>query len=119
MFKLKVPPKSIQSWADRYEEHYDDREVTATGKAARAAGYLTGDQFREIAKWKSPRTQPRCLRNSEAFVRQVTRSALGAAEPRFKIEVLRLLDGVDWPTASVILHLCDAERWPIIDYPRA
>jgi hypothetical protein len=45
----------------------------------------------------------------------VTRQALTSKEPRFKIEVLRLLDGVDWATASVVLHFCDRERWPILD----
>lgn len=50
------------------------------------------------------------------FVREVTAAAFSASEPRFKIEVLRLLDGVDWPTASVLLHFCDTEPWPIIDY---
>jgi hypothetical protein len=33
----------------------------------------------------------------------------------FKIEVFRLLDGVDWPTASVILHFCDRGQYPILD----
>jgi hypothetical protein len=28
---------------------------------------------------------------------------------------LRLLDGVDWATTSVILHFCDRRRWPILD----
>jgi hypothetical protein len=28
---------------------------------------------------------------------------------------LRALRGVDWPTASVLLHLAYPERWPILD----
>ena len=45
----------------------------------------------------------------------MTRHALAARDARFKIEVLRLLDGVDWATASVVLHFCDPEPWPILD----
>lgn len=116
MFKLRVPKDSIESWASRYSEFYDDSEVEALGHAARTAGYLAADQFRRIARWKTPRSQSRCRKNSETFVREVTAAAFSASEPRFKIEVLRLLDGVDWPTASVLLHFCDKEPWPIIDY---
>jgi hypothetical protein len=69
-----------------------------------------------MAKWKTPRSQSRCFKNSDEYVHAVTSNALAASEPRFKIEALRLLDGVDWPTASVILHFCDRGDWPIIDY---
>jgi hypothetical protein len=27
-----------------------------------------------------------------------------------------LLDGVSWPTASVILHFCHPEPYPVLDY---
>ncbi len=30
--------------------------------------------------------------------------------------ILRSLSGVDWPTASVILHFCDPVPYPILDY---
>ncbi len=30
--------------------------------------------------------------------------------------VLRFLDGVEWPTASTILHFCGARPYPILDY---
>ena len=32
------------------------------------------------------------------------------------MELLRLLHGVDWPTASTILHFCDRRAYPILDY---
>lgn len=116
MFKLKIPRDAIQVWADRYGEYYDDTDAQAVGAAARVAGYLTLDQFLKIAKWKTQRSKSLCLRNSDAYVRTVTGSAFSATEPRFKVEAFRLLDGVDWPTASVILHFCDSQRWPILDY---
>jgi len=48
-------------------------------------------------------------------VKEVTRAALGSKDERFKIQALRLLEGVEWPTASVILHFCDRGRYPILD----
>jgi hypothetical protein len=30
--------------------------------------------------------------------------------------ILRSLEGVEWPTASVILHFCDRGPYPILDY---
>jgi hypothetical protein len=116
MFKLRFRRNTLVEWAGRYSKYYDDSEVIEIGREVRTQGYLKAQQFRLIARWKTPRTQSRCLKNSEEYVNAVTGSALAASEPRFKIEALRLLDGVDWPTASVILHFCDRADWPIIDY---
>ena len=33
-----------------------------------------------------------------------------------KVGVLLLLEGVSWPTASVILRFCDRGLYPILDY---
>jgi hypothetical protein len=46
----------------------------------------------------------------------VTRTALATPDDRLRIEVLRLLRGVDWPTASVILHFAHTDRYPILDF---
>ncbi len=115
-FKLRFPGGAIAHWAEQYPAIYDDEPVVALGEVARATGYLTREQFLNIAEWKTKRSKSRCRKNSEEFVRAVTSSALASDEPRFKIEVLRLLDGVDWATASVVLHFCDREKWPILDF---
>ena len=115
-FKLKFSQSSIGTWAARYGDDYDDRDALRVGASARAAGFLSRDDFLALAAWKTARSKSRCRLNSEEFIREVTRSSLASDEPRFKIEVLRLLDGVDWATASVILHFCDKSTWPIIAF---
>ena len=46
----------------------------------------------------------------------MTSTALSTQNERLKIEVLTLLCGVEWPTASVILHFCANDRYPILDF---
>lgn len=113
VFNLRFPEMAIGVWAARYDETNDDSKVLEIGAAAR---FSTRPEFLTIGLWKSSRPRKRCERNSSEYVREVTAAALGSRDPRFKIEVLRLLDGVDWPTASVVLHFCDRDAWPIIDF---
>ena len=35
---------------------------------------------------------------------------------RLRIGALRCLSGVEWPTASVLLHLAHKEHYPILDF---
>lgn len=116
VFSLRFPPSEMNQWSVRYHDFYDDKVAEEIAVVARPKGYLTLDQFLLLAKWKTPRSQSRCRKNSESYVQHVTGTAFAAEDPRFKIEVLRLLDGVEWPTASVLLHFCDSEPWPILDY---
>ena len=113
-FRLRMPETELSTWAARYSVPAD-AEVEKVGPSARARGYLERDEFLELCRWKTPRSQPRCAANSEEFVREVTRTAFGTRNDELKIRVLLLLEGVSWPTASVILHFCDAERYPILD----
>lgn len=114
-FVLKVPPKEISGWAAAYDRDYKDAVAVAIGQRVRETGVLSYNDFLALAEWKTDRSKSRCRRNSKAFAAEVTGYALSSAEPRFKIEALRLLDGVSWATASVILHFCDREPWPILD----
>jgi hypothetical protein len=109
-----MPESELSTWAGRYSIPAD-AEVEKVGPSARARGYLERAEFLELCRWKTPRSQPRCAANSEEFVREVTRTAFGTRNDELKIRVLLLLEGVSWPTASVILHFCDAERYPILD----
>src|SRR5689334_22283574 len=100
--KLTFPAKQIQYWADRYQ--YGDDVIQEIAPEVRRRGFLTKEEFLAVCRWKSPRSQPRCQTHSPGFIREVTQVALSTSEERLRIEVLTLLDGVSWPTASVILH---------------
>jgi hypothetical protein len=77
---------------------------------------MTKDELRTIARWKAPRSAGYMESNPEDYVREITGFALSAESERTRIEVLTLLDGVQWPTASVILHFFHRDPYPIIDY---
>jgi hypothetical protein len=115
-FQIRFDPAEIPALAARFRTGESDaaleRDVAA---AARAQGYLTRPQLLRVCEWKSPRSRPRCQRNDAALVEETTRLALGAASERLRIGLLLLLDGVAYPTASVILHFCHRDRYPILD----
>jgi hypothetical protein len=115
-FRLRFPETEISHWANRYPLDDDSVIENQVAPPARKRGYLTRDEFLAICRWKSPRSKPRCERNGESFVQEVTRISLSAIDEEVKIRVLLLLSGVSWPTASVILHLCDRGRYPVLDY---
>jgi len=58
-FTLRFPPTDIPHWAARYDAAYD-AAVAALAPAARARGFLTGDELRQLASattWR-PTTRP-------------------------------------------------------------
>ena len=117
MFRLRFPLERIPELAAGYS--YDDSDATLLSEvrpAARRRGYLTTAEFRALCYWKTPRSQPRCRRNSAGLVRTITQAAFSTGDEALKMNLLRLLDGVDWPTASTILHFCDRRAFPILDY---
>lgn len=116
MFKLQFPVRDIARWANKYNYDGSDLLPLRFVDGIHARGYLTPEELKAVAHWKSRRSAGHCAKNSPAFVREVTQTALQASDPRLKVEVLTLLNGVDWPTASVLLHFYDRDRWPVIDY---
>jgi hypothetical protein len=116
MFALRFPAEDIARWAKEYNYRAAAADPTEVGTQARRKGEIGLSELQTIAKWKSPRSAGHCVGNTDIYVRTVTSAAFSSDEPRFKIEVLCLLDGVDWPTASVILHFCDAGKWPVMDW---
>lgn len=55
-------------------------------------------------------------KNSDSFIKEITKIALTSEEERVRIEALTLLNGVQWPTASVVLHFFHKDPYPIIDF---
>jgi len=115
-FKLRISKPELQRSVVRYTISDEERNIEdEIVPLVRARGFYEKDEFLTLCRWRSPRAVARCQPNDEDFVRAATRLALGEAHERIRIGVLRLLRGVDWPTASMLLHFGHRDRYPIID----
>ena len=114
-FKLEFKESEITQWANQYE-YKSKVEIFPLAKSIKQQGYLTLEQLKEICEWKTPRSRKKVKDNSEEYVRTITSFSLSANDERSRIESLTLLDGVRWPTASVILHFCHRDPYPILDF---
>ena len=117
MFRLRFPETQIQHWAERYAYAAEDGRLREELRPlVLARGYLTRDEFLRICAWKSQRTRSRCATNDEFTVRTISRAALATGDEALKMDLLRTLAGVEWPTASTLLHFSDRRPYPILDY---
>lgn len=113
---MRFNQKKIPYWSARYPIAYDDRVENVIAPQARARGFYTKPEFLELCRWKTPRSKPRVESNPDGFIEEVTRTALSTPDERLRIEVLTLLEGVRWPTASALLHFGHSDPYPILDY---
>ena len=120
-YTLKFPLSEMGELAGRYVEKNrdqpdEDKIEREVGPAVMQRGWYTKSEFLFVCRWKTPRTQSRCAQNDEEYIREITSIALASSNERLRIEALTLLEGVSWPTASVLLHFAHAERYPILDF---
>ena len=114
--KLRFRAKRIQEIASRYDYSINEDELAGLRPKVQARGYLSKEELQQIAYWKAPRSSGHIRTNSDDYVHEITALALQAKNERARIEILTLLDGVSWPTASVILHFSHSDPYPIIDF---
>jgi hypothetical protein len=112
--KLRFRETELRRLANRYPAEVDG-DIESIAARARKRGHLERDEFLRICRWKTPRSQKNCAKNSQSLVAEATTVAFAANNEEIKIGTLLLLSGVAWPTASVILHLCDKAPYPILD----
>lgn len=114
MFELRFDESRIEYWAARNDSDLSNLEKI--GDDVRKRGFVTRQEFLNLCEVKSPRTKTRCASNSADFIGEVTRVALSSTQERLRIQVLTLLDGVAWPTASFLLHFCSVDMYPVLDF---
>jgi hypothetical protein len=121
-YELRFDYREIETWARRYilaqkakERETEDRIEDTIGPNTRTKGFYSKGDFLELANWKSPRPKRHYERNDDDFLHEVTSVALTTSNERLRIEILTLLSGVDWRTASVLLHFGHFEPYPILD----
>lgn len=113
--RLRCTPDVLSEYASRYSYPEDD-SVVSLNKTIGKRGYLLKSELLTIARWKSPRSAGHAEKNQFRDVEEITRFAFSASSERARIESLTILDGVEWPTASVLLHLYHKDPYPILDF---
>jgi hypothetical protein len=114
-FALQFPIERVPEYAARFPAE-DDGAALAIGRNARKRSHYTLEEFRKVCRWKTPRSAPLVARNTAEAVAALTGVALSeTSSERERIDALRSLRGVGWPTASVLLHLAYPDRYPILD----
>ncbi len=116
MFSLRFDPNAIEFWAARFgADESAARFMREIVPHTKKQGYLTKGDFVALCEWNSRRPRARYRANTEDFIREVTRVSFSTKHERLRIEVLTLLNGVSMSTASVLLHFCAPDPYPILD----
>ena len=105
-----------QGYQDQQTETDRQREKIARRLMlkSRKRGYLRRKDLMEVAAWKSPRIKG-ILEKDKQFIKEFTQLAFGTKDERVRIAALKAVRGIDWPMASVVLHLCFPKRYPVLD----
>ena len=113
---LRFPESKIHQWAERYESGSTEAYFIEIRHKVQEQGYLDKELLKRVARWKSPRRAGLIEKNDDDYIRDITSWSFSATSERARIRVLRLLDGVGWPTASAILHFFHKDPYPILDF---
>lgn len=116
MLQLRFCEREIEKIGSKYEYPRNEAALLGLRDDIRGRGFLSKDELNLVANWKSPRSAGHVEKNPPGFVEEVTSCAFKAKSERARIEILTILDGVSWPTASVILHLFHENKYPILDF---
>ncbi|WP_439488188.1 hypothetical protein [Algoriphagus sp.] len=116
MFRLRFEISEIQEYASQYSYNRSEQIVKENSERIKSRGYITKNELKIIGEWKTPRSKSRLASNAEDYIQEITQIAFSTENEKLRIEILNLLIGVGWPTASVLLHFYHKERYPIIDF---
>jgi len=115
-----MPPRitisQIPVFADRYDYRNEDDDLLSRQPRIKRERKMRKADLRALAQWKSPRSAHHIEKNTPREVEEITAIALRTKNERIRIEALQLLYGVNYPTASVILHFFHGVTYPILDF---
>lgn len=115
-FTLRFNPNKITDFARRYEYENEDIIISEISPRTQKKKFLNKNDFLFLCAWKTPRTKPLCSSNLELDIKEITSIAFKTRNEKLKIEILLVLNGVNWPTASTLLHFGTGFSYPILDY---
>ena len=92
------------------KENVETRKTPATPE-----GYLSQSELHQMAKWKDRFVPSKIDNNPPGHVEKITAEAFSLDDDWEKIKKLKEIYGVAESVASVILHLYDRKKYPILD----
>ncbi len=120
---MRIPAKEIGDYTGKFSLYGNDEALEARLKGHVRERFKQGEYsltkglFLEIANWKTPRQRKQYEKNPSSFIAEITGISFEhGRDEKIRIEVLRLLEGVDYPVASVLLHFAFPEQYPILDF---
>src|SRR5688572_12085542 len=99
-FQLRFNKKDLAKWEEWFRSKEGQEPVLVLHPKVQEQGFYSKEDLQAFCYWKTPRSQSRVARNSADYIESITRVALSTPNEQLRIEILRLLHGVDWPTAS-------------------
>jgi hypothetical protein len=110
----RMPLAEAARWAAAFPG--DDSAMEALAAVVRARGHFLRDEFLTAYRWKTHRTIHLAEHYSEAEIADVTAVAFRQPDEKLRVSLLRVLDGVDYPVASTLLHIGVSSDYPIFDF---
>lgn len=120
--------EEILHWATRYIEDQSEKRqrqeqavidikenVQARRTRETPQGYLSPSELHQMAQWKDRFVPSKIDENPPRLIEEITGETFGSDDDWEKLEKLTEIYGVAESVASVILHLYDPEKYPILD----
>jgi len=114
-FFLQFSPAEIPALAQRFGFPADETQVHDLRAGIAKRGFLTLEELKIVCRWKTARSQSHVAKNTAADVEAITKVCFETENERLRIGSLLLLEGVQYPTASVMLHFFHSDPYPILD----
>jgi hypothetical protein len=112
--RLAIP--KIPHFLSHYAYAVADDDLFARRERILSQKQMRLQDLYAVCDWKAPRAAGHARKNKSGEVQEITACALGARSERIRIEALQVLHGVNYPTASVILHFFHRDVYPILDF---
>jgi hypothetical protein len=115
--KMRLQIRQIPALLARHgrEHSGEDHELVARRERIRRRGRMQLADLCAVCEWKAVRAAGHARKNTNTEVEEITALAFSARSERVRVEVLQILHGVSYPTASVILHFYHKDSYPILD----
>ncbi len=123
-FQLQPAEADLQKLAEQYWQEIGEKDQRLENEAFEAGRAIREDKAEHtlknveaIIRWKSERTVPFLIRNSDEMIRRALAVAVSPdATTETAVKALTELHGVDLPVASAILAAIFPERYTVLDY---